>query len=160
MITSSELSWIKEAQKEYKKKFDKKLIIDFPSMAGVNDLKDLEQVIENHRKFGAPRRVAFKSTTFLNSLLEKYNLTLEEVQQRGKAKHNGPKTQLLIEFCTTCYHKPWDLDDCAEQIGKNRSTIYYYADREYYKAIRKKTFIDRKRKKAQFKEEGIISYAE
>lgn len=134
-MTPDELIWIKKVQANYFEIFGKKLIVDFPAMKGlVKPNAEFSALLEKYNKYGATKRYPFKSDTFLKSLLVKYNVTLEEIKNSRKFK--GPKTELLIEFCKTCYNSAWDLNDCAEQIGKDRSTIYYYADIEFYKSRR------------------------
>ena len=127
MITPQELNWIKNSQREFEKKFNKKLSIDFFLMKEI-------KVEENgfHQKKNLKM-----NKNYIDNLLKKHNLRLNHIISPNSKKDKLRKA-FLIEYSKMVMEQNWDIDFCGEQLNLDRTSLYYYSNIELYSARRKK----------------------
>ena len=130
MITPQELTWIKNAQREFEQTFNKKLIINFTEMKSL-PVAFFELLSNPQFRKNSPI-----DELYIKNLLLKHNLSIELVQTPQQF-HKKARKEFLIEFCTMVMSQNWSMDDCATKMNIDRTTIYYYADIDSYAKVRR-----------------------
>lgn len=120
-MTVAEMAKVKEYQRDFYEKFNKKLIIDFPGMNG--SPKSVR--IEHNENINKPTL-----KRLFDYCVNKYNADVNLIRQREfilrKSKHQNEK--LAIEdFCKLVFHYKLNLENAAEMISRDRTCVYHYA---------------------------------
>ena len=116
-MSLKELAFIKKIQAEFFRLFGSKLIIDFPSMIGQT----------MHVNVTTNLRMETMSDSDLQIILQRNNVTLDEIIQNKVARKDKRLKDFLIDFCSTLQRNPkLCYKRNAELIGRDRSLVYYY----------------------------------
>ena len=80
------------------------------------------------------REVAREAKTLMSELEIKHKAKWKEiVNAKGRVTQSNPGYWMLVEFCRTAYKKAWHLPTIGKLIKRDRTTVYYYANRERIK---------------------------
>jgi hypothetical protein len=118
-MTSKELTQIKKYQREFKKQFNKELIIDFIAMNGVVDIK---------RTFGREKFSKKEADKILNSMCKKYNADINVIKDRKeRLAFNYPnETRAVANYVKECLKERWGVKEIMLHINRERTDAYYY----------------------------------
>ena len=120
-MTVGEIAKIKEYQRDFYEKFNKKLIVDFPSMNG----SPKSVAVESKEKINKPtlKRV-------FEHCVKKHNADATTIRQRDTmlrlSKHQNEKSALK-DFCKLVFKYELNVENAAEMINRHRSCVYHYA---------------------------------
>lgn len=136
-MKAKELIWIKNAQKEFKNLFGHELLIDFPSMNGVQSSPTIAPTTYDRRKNGVFHKRSLNQHRIIDEYyreyLEKYNLTDDDIQDRKgqllvhRHDETGRNIKLFLrDFCTRVFNENLDLAYASKLINRNRTLFYFY----------------------------------
>ena len=143
-MDAKKLQWIKKRQAEYKELFGETLIVDFPRMVLYSDKFDFINVVQKN----IARKITDEPLKFLQNLLEKYNLTFEDITERK----NKNRDKVLMEFAIMVCKKPWNISQCAILVNLDRTALHYYKDLEKSRLIRNEYYHRIVKQKKQIKQ--------
>ena len=124
-MTAIELMIIKKYQRDFQKKFDKRLEIDFISMKGiqVTEVDELNISVMNVAE-------AVDLDKILDECVKKHGADVDKIKERGKRLQVGAYTKERLavrEFCKIVIHLKGNINQAARLINRDRSVIYHYA---------------------------------
>lgn len=143
-MTSRQLEWIKDIQKEFKDKFGSKLAIDWREMKGLSPytkivsqekilverveiIKYVPQII-----FLEKKHKAIYHPEIIDNLALLYKVDMNVFRNkmviREKGKHlPAPNETLFMQAVSKiCFLHKWNPRIISEYINRDRSVIYYY----------------------------------
>lgn len=124
-MTTAELAFINSVKKEYKEKFNKKLIIDFASMADTEETKFSTAKVSIERV----RFDVVKAKAKLEELCSKYGTSIEHIR---KIKKIGLGTHpqeydVVREYALWVIDQKFMMKNAMTIINKDRSLLYWYS---------------------------------
>ena len=117
-MNSKELTQIKKYQREFRKLFNKELIVDFSAMNGI--------VLSN--SFLKEDFDKQEADLILNRLCEKHNADLNLIKENKKrlAFKHPKEIKVIAEYIKECLDRSWELKEIMPNINRDRSVAYYY----------------------------------
>lgn len=121
-MTTKELSEIKKYQREFKKQFNKELVIDFVSMNGVVNVS---------RTLFKEKFNKSEADKILDRMCKKYNADINIIKDRKiKIAFKYPNEIRAIGFYVMeCLKMKWGLNDIMVNINRERTNGYFYIKR-------------------------------
>jgi hypothetical protein len=119
---TSEISYIKNIQREFKSKFGKDLPIDFPALKGA---------APSLKYSGRKKLVLLNDEEMFDRVMEiidKYGASLEIIRNKRIWITRQPREHsAMTEICKTAVEEMWVFSQLAEILNKHRSVVYHYA---------------------------------
>jgi hypothetical protein len=121
-MTTEELMYIREMQRDFQEQFGRPLYIDVTRMKGV------------------PQRIRDISTMDLTNIdklflevCNKYRITRDAIKTSPRRLLKGtPEWRAAVEFSAAVLGQGWSPGYAAKLIGRDRSLIYYYGKYIHY----------------------------
>jgi hypothetical protein len=118
-MNTKELSLIKKYQREFKKLFNKELVIDFLAMNGIQK-KPMVVVMQKFNKAEADK--------ILIKECKKYKADINIIKDRKeKLAFKYPnETRAVANYVKECLKENWSVKAIMLHINRERSNAYYY----------------------------------
>lgn len=118
-MTSKELSQIKKYQREFKKQFNKDLIIDIVAMNGVVIVSN-SAIKQNFNKTEADK--------ILNRLCKEHEADLNKIKDRKErlAFKYPNEVRVIANYVNECLKRKWGMNEIMVNINRERTDGYYY----------------------------------
>lgn len=123
-MTAIELMKVKEYQRDFQEKFNKRLEIDFITMKGV-EVTGMDEVDTD---IVAKQEVDLKR--LLDTCVTKYEADIDKIKERRKRLQVGAFTKeraAVREFSKLVIYLKANIGEAARLINRDRSVIYHYA---------------------------------
>lgn len=126
-MTTQQVAFIKNAQREFFEKFSVKLEIDWPVMAGKAAKKEFTSAPV--REYNFTRVYDEKEIKKeLNKLCKEYNADLKVIQtSRCTSGTNVNEWKVLRMFSYYVISNNLNIEKCGELINKDRTVFYHHA---------------------------------
>jgi hypothetical protein len=126
MDFAMELSFIKNCQKEFEQRFNRKLIVDFVAMKS-----GMPKGQVSLRKRVRVNKVSVKDIQrCLDGCLKRHGARKETIMTTKKFSwcRNEAEMRALVDFSRRVFESGWNTSYCASLINRDRSTLYHLVD--------------------------------
>lgn len=122
-MNSTELNEIKKYQREFKRLFNKELVIDFVAMKGVPKVTERTLVL----KFDT-----IEADKILSKLCKKHKADINIILEKKKrlAFRFPNEVKVVTDYVKECVNMNWGYKEIMLHINRDRSDIYYYLKKQ------------------------------